>query len=235
MTVPPPSIRRALSCWEIAHRRAAQARERRRKQRGRGAVAAPAAVVRDLMRSLEGVFIIALTMTLAMAVGDMVARLWRRSALHHPALPTRLRGQADRVDASEAVYGLPGFEDAFPGETLRDYQKRHRTLSIARYRASARTQARWLSRALAGDKGAASHLTLELRAALSLLDGTAVEHLAGLPRERLAREIPDIVSGRYAGVPACPHPPPDATPGAAPDDGNRQSGGNDETHPRPPS
>lgn len=226
--------RRRPSCWDVAHRRATQARKQRRRRRDNRIAAAPATIVRDLVTSLEGVFVIALMMTVAISAAEMMAGLWRRPA-PHPSVQARFLGRPDSVDPPESVHGLRGFEDAFPGECLAEYQERHRPNATAQYRASSRTQARWLSRALAGDKGAASHLMPELRAALPLLDGTAVAHLAGLPRERLAREIPDIVSGRCTNAPACAHPPPDMGPEAAPDDGNRHRGGSDGTPARPPS
>ncbi|WP_146208815.1 hypothetical protein [Azospirillum sp. TSO22-1] len=170
--------------------------------------------MRDLVTGLEGQVLIALAVTLATAAVEMAAGPWRRPA-PHPAVPPPSR-RPTPARRPEVVHGLLAFADALPGETLAEYQARHRPAAAARYRAAAGSQARWLRRALAGDEGATARLTPALRATLVGLDPAARDDLATLPRERLARLIPAIVAGEYAPPPV--EPPPDAAPDVAPEE-----------------
>ncbi len=227
MPKPFPS-RPSPSCWEVAQRRATLTRERRRKRRGRNGTPMASAVVRDLVASLEGTFMVALALTVATAVVEMAAGLLRRP-VPRPAVPSASRRPAAAGRPPEVVHGLAGFGDASPGETLTEYRERHRQAAEARYRVTPRTQARWMRRALLGDEGAVARLMPELRAALVDLDPTAAADLAMMSRERLAREIPAILVGAYAPPPGGP---PDAAPDAAPMDDGQEGG--PPPGPRPP-
>lgn len=208
---------RPPTCWEIAVRRANQARERQRRRRGRSDLRSASAVVRNLLLSLEGSITIALMMTLAVAAIEMVTAPLRRPAQRSAALPpSRLPAPVRRPTS---VYGLEAFDDALVGETLQEYELRHRPEAVARYRESPRTQALYLHRALGGKSRASDRLAPALAEALAGLGPAARQTLALVPPERLVRLLPGIAAGEYAVVAA--GPPPDELPGDEPDGGGQ--------------
>lgn len=211
--MPPLDRHRRLrppTCWEIARRRAAQVRERRRRRRGRGGALAPSSVVRDLLLRLEGTLCIALALTVVTAAIEAVAELLRRPA--QPASPPPSRRPAPRP---ASVYGLDAFADAHPGETLMEYQARHRAAAGDRFWASPRTQAACLHRLLTGRVRPSDRLSPVLAEAVAGLDLEARAALAAASPERLARLIPVILGGEY---PVAARQPPDGGPTAGPED-----------------
>lgn len=206
---------RPRTCWEVAVRRAAQARERQRqrRRRGRGGTPTASAVVRDLLAGLEGVVLIALAITMATAVMDMLAALLRQPAQQPVTSPPSRRPAPVQRPAS--VHGHAGFEDAHPGETLAAYQARLRPKAAQRYRSSAGTQAVYLHRLLAGRARPSDRLSPGLAEAVAGLDPAARQELALVPPERLVRRLQAIASGQY---PAAVEPPPDGGPAAGPED-----------------
>lgn len=213
---PPPLDRRHRprppTCWEIARRRAAQARERRQRRRGRGGPRSASAVVRDLLTRLEGMVIVALAMTITAVVTGSMTELLRRPA--RPAAPPPSR-RLTPVRRPSTVYGHAGFDDAQPGESLRSYQARHHPAASARYRASPRTQALYLHRLLAGRPRPSDDLAPALAEAVAKLDAAVRSELALVPPERLVRRLQAIASGQD---PAAVEPPPDGGPAAGPED-----------------
>lgn len=169
---------RPPTCWEIARRRAAQARERRRRRRGRGGALAPSSIVRDLLLRLEGTLFVSLAMTVMTAAIGAIAVLLRQPA--QPASPLPSRRPAPRP---ASVYGLDAFADAHPGETLMEYQARHRAAAADRYRGSLRTQSVYLHRMLTGRARPSDQLAPALVEAAAELSPSARAELALLPAE----------------------------------------------------
>lgn len=211
--MPPPPLHhrhrpRPPSCWEIAVRRATQARERRRRRRGQGGTLTPLSVVRDLLASAEGMVAIALMATVMTAAMEMVASLLCRPAQRPPSPPPSRRP----APPPASVHGHAGFEDAHPGETLAAYQARHRPLAAGRYRASSRTQALYLHRLLTGRARPSDRLAPALAEAVAGLDPATRETLALTPPERLVRLLSAIAAREYAVAGPPPSEPSDDSP-----------------------